>query len=119
MNKEIAPVLAELSAVLKKHDMAGLLIVSNQTHVDWRIEVEASWSCARIEKDADGREGLRIRSKLEEYPSREAQKKTLESTVGTLVSMTDVLWMAGENIERMLKIVAQHVQFFGKSTRED
>lgn len=125
MNPEILPVLDEISAVLKKHDMMGLVIVANPTHVDFRMEVEASWSCAKMEYTtvADGRravKGVRIRSKLAEYPSKEAQKETMTTTVGTFVSMTDAMAAMEENILMLLAMLDEAgVKFSGKSTRED
>lgn len=118
MNQDILPVLDEISAVLKKHDMAGLVIVGNPTHVDWRMEIEASWSCAWLEQTETGII-LRVRSKQSEYPSKEAQKQTLEATVGTFVTFHDTLIRLDENVSQILVMLARHIDFLGKSTRED
>lgn len=118
MNKEILPVLEEISAVLKRHNMVGLVIVGNETHCDWRIEIDASWSCARKETDAQGRECLRIRSKRADYPSKEEQKKTVEATVGTFVTFGHTLTFLGEQLHNLLLAIAGQVDFLGKSTDE-
>jgi len=83
------------------------------------MEVEASWSCAWLEKDAEGRHLLRVRSKAKDYPSREAQKESLQSTIGTFVTFLDTLVRLGENVTQVLVMLAQHVDFVGKSTGED
>lgn len=114
MNAEILPVLDEISAVLKKHDMAGLIVVANETHVDYRIEVEASWSCAKFERD-----GIRIRCVEEDFATKEAQRKCLESTVGMVVTFTDVLRVIQANMIQLLEIISKYVDFHGRSTRED
>lgn len=105
MNKDILPVLDEISAILKKHDMAGLIVVANGSHCDWRMEIEASWSCARLEKDQKGGTFLGIRSKLVDYPSKEAQKEKLETTVGTFVTFSDVLVRLNENVTKVLVLL--------------
>jgi hypothetical protein len=118
VNKDILPVLDEISAVLKKHDMVGLVVVGNPTHCNWRMEVEASWSCAWLEKDGTGRTALRVRSKLSEYPNREAQRKTMETTVGTFVTFNDVVGRVSPQLEQILIMLSKHVDFIGKSTDE-
>ena len=119
MNKDILPVLDEISAVLKKHDMAGLVMVSNANHCDWRMEIEASWSCAWLEKDASGFTVLRVRSKLKDYRNKETQKQTLEATVGTFVTFLDSLNILKERVSNILMMISKQVDFLGKSTRED
>lgn len=119
MNKEILPVLDEISAVLKKHDVAGLVMVANQNHCDWRMEVSPSWSCAWIEKDGEGKEMIRIRSKKEDYPTSEARNKTLEVTIGCFVTFGDSLDRLRSNINQLLVMISKHVKFIGMSRRED
>ncbi len=118
MNKDILPVLDEISAVLKKHDMVGLIIVGNPTHCDWRMEVAASWSCAWVEKDEQGRECVRIRAKAADYPNKEAQKKTVEATVGTFVTFGHTFKKLDEQLDTLLVAIAGQVAFLGKSTDE-
>ncbi len=119
MNKEILPVLDEISAVLKKHDMGGLVMVANQSHVDFRMEISPSWSCARTVMDEEGNlAAIRIRAKREEYPSAEAQKECLEKTIGTFVTFDHTMTVLQEQIKAVLAMVAKQVDFLGKSTRE-
>lgn len=119
MNKDIAPVLDEISAILKKHDMVGLVVVGNPTHCDWRVEIEASWSCARLDELPGGGHALRIRSKLADYPSKKEQKKQIEATVGTFVTFNDTIDMIKEQFGKILVMISRSVDFIGRSTRED
>jgi hypothetical protein len=119
MNKEILPVLEEISAVLKKHDMTGLVIVGNRSHVDWRIEIEASWSCAWLERQPDSSLLLRVRSKRGDYPTQAAQNESLDRTVGTFVSFSDALVRLNENVEQVLVMLSKYMTIEGKSTTED
>lgn len=121
MNADILPVLDEITAVLKKHDMTGLIIVGNGTHVDWRLEIEATWSCARIEPDhghPNAGAFVRIRSQRSKYPSAAAQKETLQATIGNFVSMSHALDILQENLTALLTMIGQKVDFLGKSTDE-
>ncbi len=119
MNPKIAPVLDEISAVLRKHDMAGLVLVANPTHVDWRMEISPTWSCAKCEHMPDGQFELRMRSRRADYPDAAAQKKCLEATIGTFVTWCDAMDAIKEQLKRLLVIVSRDIDFLGKSTRED
>lgn len=119
MNKEIKPVLDEISAILKKYDMTGIVAVANRTHCDYRMEIEASWSCARFEKDAGGNVLFRVRAKRADFPSAEAHHAALETTVGTFVTYSDILDCLNNNVQSVLVQLSKHVDFIGKSTREE
>jgi len=119
MNKEIAPALDEISAVLKKHDMVGMVIVGNRSHCNWRMTVEASWSCAWMDKNAEGQYLLRVRSKRADYPTKEAQNAALETTVGTFVTFSDVIRRLDDNVKSILVMLAKHIAFIGRSTTEE
>ncbi len=119
MNKDILPVLDEISAILKKHDMVGLFVVGNPTHCDWRMDIEASWSCAKTEADETGRVALRVRSKLADFPSKEAQHKCMEATVGTFVTLSDVNRKLGLTLDEILVMLSKHVDFRGGSRTEE
>lgn len=118
MNKDILPVLDEISAVLKKHDMMGLIFVANGTHVDFRMEVSASWSVAKLEFH-EGNVLVRIRCTKAEIPDDAERKSKVEKTVGTFVSFDHCLDAMGENIQGLLKRIAQQLPFQGKSIREE
>ena len=118
MNEKILPVLDEISAVLKKHDMMGLIIVGNETHCDWRMEVTASWSCAKVESEDEKGLAIRIRAKRADYPTPEAQKRCVEATVGTFVTFGHAMTKLNEQLDTLLIGVAKQVDFLGKSTDE-
>ncbi len=39
--------MEEIKVVLHKHDIAAVVILSSQTHVEYLHEISPSWSCAR------------------------------------------------------------------------
>ena len=116
MNKSIAPVLDEITALLKKHDLVGLVMVGDEQTVDYRMEVGASWSCAWLEQTPDGQVALRIRSRREDYPDAAERTKKLENTVGTFVTLLDCTQALEKNLEQVLVMIAKSVKFDGKST---
>lgn len=118
MNPEILPVLDEISAVLKKHDMMGLVIVGNETHCDWRMEVTASWSCARVESEDEKGLAIRIRAKRADYATPEAQKRCVEATVGAFVTFGHTMEKLNEQLDTLLIAISKQVDFLGKSTDE-
>lgn len=120
MNKDIAPVLDEISAVLKKHDMAGLMIVGNRTHMDWRMEVNTTWSCAWLVPARDMKSSLlRVRSHREDYPSDAAQQADLKMTIGTFVLFSDCLEKLNTQMLQLLAQLSKNVDFLDESTEEE
>jgi hypothetical protein len=117
MNPDLLPVLDEITAVLKKHDVAGVIIVGNKTHTDWRLEVEPSWSCTRIENFED-HIGVHFRSKRSEYPSREKQVETLRLTVATFLGFGDCLVKLKEQNDAILDVIAHHIDVSHVSKEE-
>jgi len=94
--------MREIEAVLKKHDCAGLIPLVSEKHAEYLYEIAPSWSCARVEETTDKGFGIRIRSKLKDYPSKEAQKKSIEATAGMFLSFAN---MAAEQQGHMAKLI--------------
>lgn len=72
----------ELMAVMRKHDVMGTVVLASPTHSEWVMHVDASWSVAKFEG-----EGIRFRSKKEDFPNKAAQDFATESTVHGIESM--------------------------------
>jgi hypothetical protein len=98
MNKDLAPAIAEINAILKKHDIMGLVMVTNQTHADWAMHVETSWTCTKFEGNA-----LRIRCKKEEVPDLETRKNLVKNTAGSFIAFVDLMRKMTENCAGILQ----------------
>jgi hypothetical protein len=119
MNPELLPIFDEISAVLKKHDVAGVVILSNKTHTDFRMDVSPTWSCAKTENAEDGLM-LRVRCKRVDFPSQESQTETLRLTLGAFLGTADALRILGENIEAVMAMIGRAgIEFSHRSTREE
>jgi hypothetical protein len=102
MDEKLKAPLAEIRAIIKKHDIGGLIILGSRTHTDFGFELSPSWSCAKLEQDDQGRAGIRFLSKLVDYPSRAEQKKHIEATTGLLMGLLHVLTRNKDDLETVI-----------------
>ncbi len=119
MSKDIAPVLEEIAAVLQKHDMAGLVMVANISHTDWRLEISPSWSCAQVKESDDDGHMLRIRSKKADYVNEEDRIRSLEATISTFNTFIDTMRAVSGQLTQVLTMIGRHIDFTSISVRED
>lgn len=109
----------EVIAVLKRHDLAGVVTLASPTHAHYALHVAPSWSLARLEDDAEGRTHLRVRCHREHFTSPEAQREALATTVGMLVGLLDAGRFTHEQLERVVSLLGRHVEIAHVSQRED
>lgn len=102
--------MEEIKAVLKKHDCAGLVTLASPSHTEYLYGISPSWSCAWLQPMPDGF-AIRIRSKLKDYPSKEAQKKSVEATTGMFLAFANMA-------ERQQRQMAQLIAMLGKQFDE-
>lgn len=100
MTPEIAPVLAEIEAILKENDMVGFVLVSTAEKADWLMQMEASWSCAKMEGDV-----LRMRCKASEIPDVKERQRLVTGAVGSITVMMDAMRKLYENLCRVLEMI--------------
>lgn len=104
----------EIKAVLRKYDIIGNFQLASETHIEFVREFETSWSCAKME----GPGVIRIRSKLVDYPSKTAQKKSLEDTVGALIAFVEQGERDRNAIRHLLFTIGQTMQIDHMSKEE-
>lgn len=75
----------EIHEILNKYDIAGIVYLSSQTHLEYLYHLSPSWSCALIEEGEHGISGIRFRNLRKDFPTAEAQKECAEDTIGTLL----------------------------------
>lgn len=95
---------AEIEAVLKKHDCAGIVMLASQTHMEYLLKIDPSWSCCWVE-EAEGGKVLRVRSRRDEYPDKAAQKKVMEDSTGMILGFVDVARDTMTNLERVAAMI--------------
>lgn len=110
MNEDMLPVLDEITALIKKHNLMGLVIIGNGKDTDYRMEISPPWSCASfVPGGPGGSYGIRVRSKLTDYSDKAAQKKTLDQTVGTIMHFKHITGQLNENMQTLLQAISMHV----------
>ena len=76
---------AEISGILKKHDIAGYVMLMSETHSEFMFKLDPTWSACIVEDNT-----VRIRAKEKELGSKEAVHRKAESTAHMLCQMKDL-----------------------------
>lgn len=104
--------MAEIKAIMVKHNIAGRVILSSESHIEFMDHLQLDWTCIVDERDTAGKLiGVRIRSKLEEYPSKEAQKEIMENTIGLLVGTMETTRQRDEAYQYLLERLSKTIGF--------
>lgn len=96
----------EIEAVIKKHDLGGLIILANPQRTVFRHLLDPSWSCAKV-----GDNGLHIRSKRVDYATEEEQRRTLAATISLIEGTRFVAEQQAKNLNHVLGMLAEHVDY--------
>lgn len=99
--------IAEIKAILEKHDLAGLVIVVGPDHAAFLRQIAPSWSCARMEQLPEGA-AVRVRSKREDYGSLADQKKAVEQTAGMFLAFMNWMHETAEDMEAIVRMISRH-----------
>lgn len=105
-NMEAARV--KIIAILKEHDLMGAVMIADQERSGFFQEVSPSWSCAIAEKTPQG-VGIRVKCRREDYPSEQAQEKTLALTINGLMGMMHVHQFIGQTLAGVMQMISRRV----------
>jgi hypothetical protein len=108
-DSKLVAAMSEIEAVLNKHDIGAVVLLASPTHIQHLLKVNCSWSCAKLEDDAEGRR-LSVYSHHSQFPDKATQKKCVEDTIGMFAGFQTVLGRELENLQRLLAVLGQHVQ---------
>jgi hypothetical protein len=117
----------QIEAVLKRYKLMGLVFIASPHRGGFVMEMDAPWNCITTLLDENGEvEGIRLRSKREEFASLEEQKEVLENTVHGLSTILESSRRTFEGIEGLLmrlrssvKIEQRNKDFRGKGVKID
>lgn len=65
----------EISKILEKHDIAGMIVLHTPGHSEYLLKIDPSYSCAQLSGD-----GLRVRARLKEDFNGDVAKFTQVKT---------------------------------------
>lgn len=97
--------MAEIKGILNRHDIAGQVTLVSQTHSEFLLKPDTSWSCVHF----DG-EQLRIRVKKSEIPDKEVRRRLIELSAHILLQIRDLNAQNFRFMEQLLKMLEQHVE---------
>lgn len=97
--------MAEISAIMKKHDIGGHVALMSATHAEFRLFFEPSWSALRWEGD-----GVRIRAKKADLGSEEAVTEALGATAHMLMRTCEICVKDAELCRDIVKELRKHVR---------
>jgi hypothetical protein len=101
---KLKEVMARISAILAEEDIAAYVVLHEPGFSECLLAVEPTWSCLRM----IGEEGIRLRSKLEDYGGdRERQHKEIEATTNLLRHLADLLPAHAQVFEALHSKVAE------------
>lgn len=75
----------EIKEILKKHDIAGAVVLHTKGHGEHFIHLNTSYSCAYIYDD----DHVRFRAKAEDYDTVEQRNEAQQSTANMLHILTE------------------------------
>lgn len=101
--KEIMP---ELTALFKKHNIGGYVVLCSGTHAEFKFMFETpDWSCVILQEN-----GIRFRSKKEDWPSKEAQDSATEKSVNMIEAVQTVAGKCFVDCGEVMDILKEHIK---------
>lgn len=102
-------VAAEISAILKKEDIAGTVVLHSPGHSEFVLEISPSYSGASIVKTPEG-SILRIKAKAEDFPNgKEGRNKCLQETSNMFYHLVNTTGFVLGSLDRGMKMLEEHV----------
>lgn len=97
--------MAEMKAVMKKHDIAGALALVSKTHSEYLYHFP-TWSAAQLTED-----GIRFRAKSSEHQSKEAAQQALIESLHVILQIVDLSTKAVEDMGQLIKQIREVIEF--------
>ncbi len=108
MMKDLKAAAEEIKAIVRKYDLAAMIVLQNQKAVEYVREISPSWSCAKFEQHPDGY-GIRIQAKRASFPSIEAHIKCIAETTGMFMGFEHQAQKDAEDMQKVIKMLAHEV----------
>lgn len=99
----------EIKAILKKHDIAGVVVLGSKTHTEFLLEVEPSWSAAFEERNKEGQRCIRLRALRKDYPTAEAHREAVRLTSSLLFGLHRPLEKMTESVLGLMMMLGKQL----------
>ncbi len=104
----------EVQAVLKKHEMMGIVVIASPTHSSFAMVSDTPWSCCQ-----DVPEGFRIRSKRAEFETAEEHQKVTTATIGAIGLLRDSVSTLLISLNMLMHRLGKAVEITGENRIEN
>lgn len=95
--------MAEINAVMSKHDIGGHIILVSKSHSEFKFFLEPTWSVARWEN-----EGIRIKAQKADLGSKEAVMEALGLTAHLILQIHDLAVRDAKICKQIAVELAKH-----------
>lgn len=95
--------MAEIKAVLKKHDIAGALTLVSKSHSEYLYHFP-TWSAAQLTD-----EGIRIRIKSSDFADKQAADQALLDSLHVVLQIHDLNSQNLKVMDQLIKKIGEHV----------
>ena len=81
--------IEDVKAVLKRHKVAGFVLLGSETHQEFIFEVDAPWNLLQVERSGvnDYRMRLKFKGKADEE-----KKRAIDATIGFMFGLRDIMY---------------------------
>lgn len=92
--------MEEIKAVLKKNDIAGVVVLHTPGFSEFLNSVSPTYSCAKVENGV-----LKIKGNREHFPDKQAQNDSLKNTSNMLHHLSKITATSALNLLEASKFV--------------
>jgi hypothetical protein len=107
--------IEEIKDVLKKHDIAAVVFLGSQSHTQYLLHINPTWSCASLE---GGGNVLRFRAKRKDFPSAEAHEQCIADSVGMIFGFKHAMSEQINVLQTIEQVLREHFDVTHTSTEE-
>lgn len=102
--------MAEINAIMKKHDIGGHITLVSPTNSEFRYMIDPSWSCAWFERADGGAYAVRFRANKESIPDKQERHKIVENTMHLLLQIRDLAAKTFVETDAVVSQLGNHVE---------
>lgn len=96
----------EIKAILKKHDIAGVMMLQSPDGAEFVRVIDPTWSCAKIQDTPMG-PAIRIKAHHSEFPNKEAQQKCVEQTIGMVFAFRHQAEQDEKSMAQLIEVLSR------------
>ena len=100
--------MEEVKVVLQKYDCMAAVVLVSPTHSEFLNHFNASWSVLKWEEIYD-QQILRVRSKREDWQTKELQKRATEASMHALTTIVEWTRKTNEEFRDVLIKLRKHM----------